>query len=334
VASESKGTVLLALAANAGIAVAKLFAGLLTGSSVMLAEAAHSFADTVNELFLLTALRRGDKPPDALHPFGYGKERFFWSLLAAVGIFVAGGAFSIYEGVTGLLEPPQEAPSYLVSYIVLAIAFVLEGSSLLKALRQTKSEADQAGRGVVEQVRRSTDPTVKTVVSEDSAAVVGLVLAATGLALHEITGNAVWDALAAIGVGLLLIVVAFLLGRDTKEMLIGEAADGPTRLAMHDRLAAHPEVERVIDLLTMLLGPDRLLVAARVDLADRLSSGEVESFSTAMDRELRAEFPMVVSVFLDATTAQGDDLVRADRLSHAMNRLRRDVTTAAPQGAP
>lgn len=321
-ASESRGTVLLALSANAGIAVAKGAAGLLGGSSVMLAEAAHSLADTTNQVFLLTALKRGDRAADAVHPFGYGKERFFWSLLAAVGIFVAGGSFSLYEGVRGLLAPPEEDPRYLLSYVVLFIALLLEGSSLLKALRQTSKEAKEAGRGLLEHVRLSTDPTVKTVVSEDSAAVTGLLLAAAGLGLHELTGNAVWDSLAAIGVGLLLIVVAFLLGRDTKELLIGEAADGPTRLQLWQELVQAPEVDRVIDLMTMLLGPESLLVAVRVDLAADLDSQQVEEFSSQMDRRLRERVPAVRAVFLDATTARGDDLTRADALEREMQRLR------------
>ncbi len=322
--AESRSTVLVALGANLGIAVAKGVAGLLSGSSAMLAEAAHSTADTVNQLFLLAALRRGAKPADATHPFGYGKERFFWSLLAAVGIFVAGGAFSVYEGVHGLLVPAEET-TYLVSYVVLAVGLLLEGASLVKALRQVRGEARELGRSTWQQVRLTPDPTIKTVVSEDTAAVVGLLLAAGGLGLHQLTGSAVWDSAAAIAIGLVLVVVAFLLGRDTKELLIGEAADPRTRVALYDDLVARPEVDRVVDLLTMLLGPESLLVAVRADLGTSLGSTEVEAFSTRLEQELREHHERVSVVLLDATTATGEDAQRADRLEQEVRRLRAAV---------
>jgi cation diffusion facilitator family transporter len=226
---ESTGTVIVALIANLAIAAAKITAGLIGGSSAMLAEGAHSVADTTNQVFLLTSLRLSKKAPDDTHPFGYGKERFFWSLLAAVGIFVSGAVFSIYEGVHGLLSGESEVPGYLLSYAVLLVSFVAEGTSWLKAVRQLRGEARAAGRGLIEHVRLSSDPTVKTVFSEDTAALIGLVLAALGLGLHQLTGQAYWDAGAAIAIGVLLAVVAYLLGRDTKEMLIGEAAPAPLR---------------------------------------------------------------------------------------------------------
>jgi cation diffusion facilitator family transporter len=320
--NESRATVLLALAANAGIALAKLVAGLLSGSTVMLAEAGHSLADTVNQLFLLASLRRGGRAADPTHPFGYGKERFFWSLLAAVGIFVAGGLASIYQGVHELTSPARDSTSFLLNYVVLAVAVVLEGASLLKALHQTRAQARTAGRGTLQHVRLSPDPTVKTVVSEDGAAVAGLLLAFAGLGLHQLTGDALWDAAAAIGVGLLLVMVAFLLGRDTKELLIGEATDPATRLALYDRLAAYPEVDGVVDLMTMLLGPDSLLVAARIDLADGLSTDEVEDFSTRVEVDLVAAHPEVSAVFLDATRAVGPMAERAERLARVMDRRR------------
>jgi len=322
--AESRGTVLVALSANLAIAVAKVVAGALSGSSAMLAEAAHSTADTVNQLFLLAALRRGGKRPDPTHPFGYGKERFFWSLLAAVGIFVAGGVFSFYEGVHGLVSPEEE-PSYVLSYVVLGIAFVLESTSLVKALLQVREQARREGRGLWRQVRLTPDPTIKTVVSEDSAAVAGLLLAGGGLALHQLTGSAVWDSGAAIAIGVVLIVVAFLLGRDTKELLIGEAADPQTRVALYDDLVQRPEVERVVDLMTMLLGPDSLLVAIRADLSEELSSSAVEDFSTRLERELRERHERVSVVLLDATTATGEDAERAERLDRETARLRETI---------
>ena len=302
---ESTGTVLTALFANLAIAVAKIVAGVLGGSSAMLAEGAHSVADTTNQVFLLVSLRLGRKAADETHPFGYGKERFFWSLLAAVGIFVSGAAFSIYEGVHGLLEGGTEVAGYLLSYAVLGVSFLAEGVSWLKAVSQLRRTARRHGRGLLAEVRLSSDPTVKTVFSEDTAALVGLLLAATGLALHQLTGQAFWDAGAAIAIGVLLAVVAYLLGRDTKELLIGESAPAEVRDGILRALAGHPEVERVVEVRTMLVGPDALLVAARLDMDDALGAAQVEDSTDRIARELRDAFPGVGEVYLDVTSRPG-----------------------------
>jgi cation diffusion facilitator family transporter len=302
---ESTGTVLVALAANLGIAVAKIGAGLLSGSSAMLAEGAHSVADTTNQVFLLISLRLSRRPADETHPFGYGKERFFWSLLAAVGIFVSGAAFSVYEGVHGLLSGESEDASYLVAYVVLAVSFVLEGISWWRAFRQLRAEAREEDRRVLEHVRLSSDPTVKTVFSEDTAALVGLVLAAAGLGLHQLTGQAYWDAGAAIAIGVLLAVVAYVLGRDTKEMLIGESAPALLRTAILDALDGHSEVDRVVEVRTMLVGPSAVLVAARLDMDDDLDAAGVEDSTDRIAAELQERFPEVVEVYLDVTSRPG-----------------------------
>lgn len=302
---ESTGTVLTALGANLAIAVAKITAGVLGGSSAMLAEGAHSVADTTNQVFLLVSLRLGRKAPDETHPFGYGKERFFWSLLAAVGIFVSGAVFSIYEGVHGLLEGEGEVAGYLLSYVVLGVSFVAEFVSWLKAVRQLRGEAREAGRRLFEHVRLSSDPTVKTVFSEDTAALVGLVLAATGLALHQLTDQAYWDAAAAIAIGVLLAVVAYVLGRDTKEMLIGESAPAQLRTDILTALDGHPEVERVVEVRTMLIGPNKVLVAARLDMDDDLGAAAVEDSTDRIAAELEERHPEVVEVYLDVTSRPG-----------------------------
>jgi cation diffusion facilitator family transporter len=302
---ESTGTVLVALAANLGIAVAKITAGLLSGSSAMLAEGAHSVADTTNQIFLLISLRVSRKPADETHPFGYGKERFFWSLLAAVGIFVSGAVFSIYEGVHGLLSGESAETGYLIAYVVLGVSFLLEGTSWWRAFRQLRTEAQDAERRVLEHVRLSSDPTVKTVFSEDTAALIGLVLAAGGLALHQLTGNAYWDAGAAIAIGVLLAVVAYVLGRDTKEMLIGESAPALLRTAILHTLDGHPEVERVVEVRTMLVGPSAVLLAARLDMDDDLDAAGVEDTTDRIAAELQERFPDVVEVYLDVTSRPG-----------------------------
>jgi cation diffusion facilitator family transporter len=189
--SEASGstrrTVLIAGAANVIVAVAKLAAGLLTGSSAMLAEAAHSVADTLNQAFLLTSLHRGNRPADERHPFGYGQERYFWSLLAAFGIFIAGAGFSVFEGLLTLRHGGGH--SFTVAYVVLAVAFAAEGTSLLRAYRQVRGEARSSDTQLIEHVRGSRDTTVKTALFEDSTALVGLVLAAGGLLLQQLTGS-------------------------------------------------------------------------------------------------------------------------------------------------
>src|SRR4051812_30955033 len=193
----SFGTVLLAGGANLAIAVAKIVAGALTGSAAMLAEGAHSVADTVNQLFLLTALSRSKKPADSQHPFGYGMERYFWSLLAAVGIFVLGAGFSIYEGIHSL-QHPEPVTDLLVAYIVLGVSFLFEGTSWIKAVLQLRREAGDRKVGVFRHVFTTPDPTAKTVAFEDTAALVGILLAAGGITLHHLTGSGVWDGLASI----------------------------------------------------------------------------------------------------------------------------------------
>jgi cation diffusion facilitator family transporter len=301
VASESKKTVLAALFANLAIAAAKTVAGLLGGSAAMLAEAAHSFADTMNQVFLLVSLSLGDREPDEDHPFGYGKERFFWALLAAVFIFVSGALFSLWQGVHGLLSGETVEGGYLLTYAVLVFALVAEGTSWWRAAHQVRSEAATAGKPVRVYVQQSNDPTVKTVLFEDSAAVAGVLLALVGVGLHQLTGMAFFDAGASILIGVLLAYIAYRLGRDTKGLLIGEAARPEQREALHRTILAHPEVEAVLELLTMHLGPTSLLVAVRLDLRDGLSSQQVEAVSTRIEAELAEVVPEVTQVFLDPT---------------------------------
>jgi cation diffusion facilitator family transporter len=300
-ASESHKTVYIALAANAGIGVAKLAGGLISGSSAMLAEAAHSFADTTNQLLLLASLNLAERPADDAHPFGYGKERFFWSFLAAVSIFVSGALFSIYEGLHRIFGGSSKEGGVGIAFAVLAIGLVLEGSSLIRAARQTGGEARERSRSFGRHLRVTRDPTVKTVVFEDSAAVIGLLLAAAGLGLTALTGSAVWDGAASIAIGVLLAAVAFALGRDTKGLLIGEGALPEEREAIVRVFDEHDKVESVEELLTMALGPTSLLVAARLDFVPHVDSDGVEDVADELERRLRETVPEVTEVFLDPT---------------------------------
>ncbi|BCJ40345.1 cation diffusion facilitator transporter [Actinoplanes ianthinogenes] len=298
--TESVGTVLLALLANLVIAVAKLVAGLVSGSAAMLSEAAHSVADTVTEVFLYVALRRGGKPADEEHPFGYGKESYVWAFIAALFTFVGGAGFSIYHGVTTIISG-QEAGEYLASYIVLAVSFVAEGASFLKARRQVRDQSRRWNVTPQRFLRLTPDTTVKAVFFEDSAALIGLLLAAAGLGLAQLTGQELWDGLASILIGCLLLVVASVLARSNVSLLVGRAV--PRRI--HNQIAADlraiPVVTAVPTLLTMQIGPGDILVAAKVDFDDDVPGSAIEAASDEAERRLRERFPEIRYVFLDPT---------------------------------
>ena len=296
---STRRTVLIAGAANVIVAVAKLAAGLLTGSSAMLAEAAHSVADTLNQAFLLTSLHQGNRPADERHPFGYGQERYFWSLLAAFGIFIAGAGFSVFEGLLTLRHGGGH--SFTIAYIVLGVACAAEGTSLLRAYRQVRGEARGSDTQLIEHVRGSRDTTVKTALFEDSTAVVGLVLAAGGLLLQQLTGSPVWDGGASIAIGVLLVVVAVRLGLDSRELLIGESADPRVLQVIRDEITGTPGVDALLDLLTMHLGPDHLIVAARVALDDEISADRAEDLADEIDQRLAEKLPVAPHVFIDPT---------------------------------
>ena len=298
--AESRRTVLVALAANAAIMIAKSIGGVVSGSSALLAEAAHSVADTANQGFLLASLARSTREPDDEHPFGYGQERFLWAFVAAIGIFVAGAGFSLYQGLEALLGGGQES-DFGIAYAILAFAFVAEGISLIRAVRQTRGEAAAKGVSLRGHLRQSRDPTTKTVVFEDSAAVTGNVVAITGVALHQLTGAAQWEGVAALIVAAMLITAAYALARDASSLLVGQSATAEERREILAVMRERSEVHEVLQLLTMALSPDRLLVAARVDLSPGLDSEHVEEISTEIDLAIRERVPAVAEVFIDAT---------------------------------
>jgi cation diffusion facilitator family transporter len=297
-ADESLLTVLLALAANLTVAVLKLIAGLLSGSGALLSEAAHSLGDTSTELLLLTALNRSGQQADRRHPFGYGKERYFWSLLAAMAIFLSGAVFSVYEGIRTISESPEQKMAWL-NYVVLALAAVLEGASLRQGVKQAGEAARRSNRGLRSYVRDPEDPTVKSVVLEDSAALVGLALAAAGVALHQLTGSAVYDGVASILIGLLLVVTSGALARTCRSLLVGQQADLGLIRRIEARLEEQPEVDDVVDILTMMLGPGTVLLCARVDFVDTFTAADLEKACVRIDDTLRAEFNELQEIFLE-----------------------------------
>jgi cation diffusion facilitator family transporter len=298
--AETRRTVLVALGANAAIMVIKAIGGVISGSSALLAEAAHSVADTANEGFLLVSLSRSKREADDEHPFGYGQERFLWAFVAAIGIFVAGAGFSVYQGVEALFGAEQES-EYWIAYAILAFGVVAEGVSLIRAVRQTRREAAIKGVSLRAHLRYSRDPTTKTVLFEDTAAVCGNVVAIAGVALHQASGNAGWEGVAALIVGGILIVAAYTLARGASSLLVGQAASAHERREILAVFAGRPEVEEVLQLLTMALAPDRLLVAARVDLTGGMDSERVEEVSSEIDLAIRERVPAVAEVFIDAT---------------------------------
>ena len=309
----TRRTVIIAGAANIVVGLAKLAAGIISGSSAMLAEAAHSAADTLNQVFLLTSLHQAERPADRDHPFGHGQDRYFWSLLAAFGIFIAGGGFSIFEGLLSLTRSHNENP--LVAYVTLAVAFAAEGTSLARAFWQVRGEARHRREDVLYHVRSSPDITVKVALFEDSAAVVGLILAALGVGLSQLTGSSAWDGGASIAIGVLLLVVAIKLAMDSRELLIGRAADPALQQLIREEIESRPGVDALLDLRTMHMGPDSLIVAARVALHDEMGADQAEDLADEIDRRLSEKLPLQPHVFIDPTQTRQTPQPEAARSS-------------------
>ncbi|WP_226913323.1 cation diffusion facilitator family transporter [Gephyromycinifex aptenodytis] len=260
-------TVVIALVGNALIAIAKTVAAVLSGSASMVAEATHSWADTGNEVFLLVAERRSVRAPDQTHPLGYGRAAYVWSLVAAFGLFVAGSILSITHGISEL-GAEGEGADYLLSYIVLAVSFVLEGVSFLQAARQTRSWATKLNLRPMRYILNTSQTTLRAVFFEDAAALIGILLAAGGLALHEITGEAVYDAVGSILVGVLLGVGALILIQRNMAFLVGQQVSDDTRNRSLSALYDNPDIEAVTFLHMEYVGPSKVLLIAAVDLAD------------------------------------------------------------------
>src|SRR5215472_12701782 len=294
--SESLTTVLVAFGANVLIALAKSAAAVVTGSASLVAEAAHSWADAGNEIFLLIADRRSHRPPDPAHPLGHGREAYVWSLFAALGLFVAGAAVSVTHGVTELLHP-QPAERFVVGYVVLAVSFVLEGVSFLQSIRQAKPEAESLQRDLIEHVLATSDPTLRAVFFEDSAALIGLVIAALGLAAHELTGSATPDAIGSILVGVLLAAVAVVLINLNRRYLVGQEADPRVRTAAIEALLDAPEVARVTYLRLEVVGPRMVFVVGDVDLTGDDTESHVAVRLRALEAKISAS-PAVVGAVL------------------------------------
>ena len=278
-------TVIIAFAANALIAAAKSMAAVVTGSASMTAEAAHSWADAGNQVFLFLAERRSDRPRDDSHPMGYGREAYVWSMFAAFGLFTAGAVVSIMHGIQEIIEP-EPASDFAVAYVVLALAFVLEGISFIQAFRQTRKAARELERRTLEQVLISSDPTLRAVFAEDAAALIGLVVAFTGVLLHQITGSALPDAVGSIVVGVLLAVVAVVLIDRNRRFLVGQGVTPDIERSMALRLLEHQDIARLTYLHLEYVGPRKLYVVAAVDLQGDHPEHEVAVALRRIEREL------------------------------------------------
>ena len=301
---DSTFTVLVAFGANLAIAVGKTVAAGVSGSASMSAEAAHSWADTGNEVFLLIANRRGGRVADARRPLGYGREVYVWSLLAAVGLFVVGAAVSIWRGVTELLEGEAGGEDYRLAYVVLAVAFVLEGISLFQATRQLRTEARSFDTDVLEYALQTSDPTVRAVFAEDSAALIGIVIAFIGILGHQLTGEVLWDAIGSILVGVLLGVVAVVLIDRNRQFLTGEPGSPRIHDALVTRLSGFPEVAAVRFLRPEFIGPKRLFVIASVDLVGDSAESSVAKTLRLLERRFEEE-PYVAEAVL--TVSEPDE---------------------------
>lgn len=299
---ESGLTVLVALGANVLVAAAKTVATILTGSASLLAEAAHSWADAGNEVFLVVANRRSRRAPDRSHPLGHGREAYVWSLIAALGLFVAGAAVSITHGVQEL-HSQDPAGNFLVGYVVLAVSAVLEAVSFRQSIRQARPEAQALRRDLLTHVLATSDPTLRAVFAEDAVALVGLVLAAAGLAAHQLTGSAVPDALGSIAIGVLLGVVAVVLINLNRRFLVGEEADSRVRAAALRALLDMPEVARVTYLRLEVVGPRMISVVGDVDLTGNDPESELAVRLRALEAKLTAS-PAVVGAVLSLSAPQ------------------------------
>ena len=296
----TKKAVYAAFAANLAITISKFIAGFITGSAGLLAEGAHSVADTVNQVFLLVSLRSSKSAPDRSHPYGYGKDRFFWSLIVAVGLFVAGAVFSFYEGVTKILEGSGgESSGYLVGYIVLGVSFIFESGSLVVTTREFKKAAQEDNRSFREHFQKTRNTTMKVPLYEDSAALVGLVIAFAGLLLSEISGNHVFDGVASITIGVLLIYVAYELGKDSRALLLGEAVPPDDEERLRETITGFEEVNDIVRLLTMHLGPDSVLVNAEIHVVDRMNTDQIEDLISRITHEIGEKMPDVTQTFLE-----------------------------------
>ena len=298
---ESGRTIVIALVANVVIAIAKLVSGLMSGSTALLAEAAHSFADSSNEVLLGISLRRASKPPDERHPLGHGRERYLWAFMAAVASFLIGGCFSVAMAIRDMVHG-SETKHTLAAWIVLGVAFLADGFSWVQSVRQAIDEARERRRPLSVHLMRSSDPIVRAIVVEDSAALIGLVLAAIGLLVSQLTHSGLPDAIASLLIGLLMAVTAFGLARPLADFLVGRSLPEPYLSKIRSVIDRAEAVEELVSLQAVYTGPEEVIVAAKVRPVPDLTGDELTKAMDDLDAALRRESPFVADVYIDVTS--------------------------------
>ena len=296
-AGSSKKAIYAALIGNGLIAVTKFAAAAHTGSSAMLSEGIHSVVDTGNQVLLLYGIKRASIPASPAFPFGHGKEIYFWSFVVAMLIFALGGAVSIYKGWTHLAHPTS-INSLFINYVVLGFAIVFEGAALWVALKEFNLR--RGSLGIIRAIVGGKDPTLFVVIFEDSAALLGLFIAMGGLMMYQLTGNPVFDALASIGIGVVLVLTAIVLAVESKSLLIGESANPEVVDKFREILEVEETILSVNEIATLHMGPEFIVVTISLDFVDSLSSGQVESAVTGFTKKIKATDPRIQSVFIEA----------------------------------
>jgi len=304
-ATGSKKVIYAALAGNALIAVTKFIAASITGSSAMLSEGIHSLVDTGNQVLLLNGLKRAQKPPDKNFPFGYGKEIYFWSFIVAILIFALGAGISIYEGILHLRHPEPVTSPY-INYIVIGFALIFEGAAWYFAFKEfTKSKGKWS---YITAVQRAKDPSIFVVLFEDSAALIGLVVAFLGIFLGQITGIVYFDGAASIIIGLILAGTATWLAYETKGLLIGESANESIVKGIRELASGYDSVLYVNDVLTLHMGPDFIIVNISLEFADESKADEIEFAIEKMDKDIKKNYSQVKRVFVEAEARKSSSI--------------------------
>ena len=300
-ASSSKKVIFAALAGNSLIAITKFIASAMTGSSAMLSEGIHSLVDTGNQFLLLYGLKQASRPADKYFPYGYGKEIYFWSFIVAILIFALGAGISLYEGYHHILHP-TEINDPLINYIVLSLAIIFEGGALFFAAKEFK--AYKGKLGYFEAIQQGKDPSMFVVLFEDSAAMLGLIIALIGISLAQITGNPIFDGIASIIIGVILAMTAIWMAIETKGLLIGESANQVIVDTIHDIINTIDAIECINEVLTLHMGPNYILVNISADFKENITSNDVESTIARLDSLIKKQLPDVKRVFIEAESRQ------------------------------
>jgi len=307
---KNKKVIYAALAGNTAIAITKITAAIYTGSSAMLSESIHSIVDTGNQILLLYGIRRASRPADERHPFGYGRELYFWAFVVAILIFAVGAGVSMYEGIHRI-QNPRPITNPAINYVVLSFAMIFEGGAWWVAYRAFDSTRGK--RSLIAAIRDSKDPSIFTVLLEDTAAMLGLLVAFVGIALGQWLEIPQLDGLASVLIGCILAGAAILLAQETKGLLIGEGADPEIVREISRVLSAHSAIDRINEILSMHQGPDEILVNVSVEFRDGLEIGAIERHTAAIEREIKARIPGARRVFIEAQSTV--DHLR-DRATH------------------